>query len=221
MFALIVVFWYLDGTKDCRLHFRGEEDRALRCYVDWDYAGSSEDYKLTSGLVITIGGAFDMGSTKPKSTAQFMTDADYYAPGVGCMKLTQISLRLYDFGLPTICQVFFNLQLLIASLKNRFHHGTAVAQVATKYYPAADVARDGEIDLGYIPTAEMFADCFAKPHPKPAFFNQCAAMVMIAMELGNGLRIRIRNGLGNGVSTVGYCCGNGIGMQIHSLSMFV
>jgi hypothetical protein len=43
---------------------------------------------------------------------------------------------------------------------------------------------------------------------------------MIAMELGNGLRIRIRNGLGNGVSTVGYCCGNGIGMQIHSLGMF-
>jgi hypothetical protein len=161
MFALIVVFWYLYGTKDCRLHFRGEENHALRCYVDSDYAGSSEDYKLTSGLVITIGGVFDMGSRKPKSTAQFMTDADYYELGVGCMKLTQISLCLNDFGLPTICHVFFNLQLLIASIKNRIHHGTAVAQVATKYYPAADVARDGEIDLGYIPTAEMLADCFA------------------------------------------------------------
>jgi hypothetical protein len=31
-------------------------------------------------------------------------------------------------------------------MKNRICHGTTVAHIATKYYLAADMARDGEID---------------------------------------------------------------------------
>ena len=78
------------------------------------------------------------------------------------------------------------------------------------------MARDGEIDLSYVLTAEMLADCFTKPLPKPAFFMQCAAMGMIGIGLGNGLgnglRIGIRNGLGNGLGTLGNGRGNGIGI---------
>jgi len=50
------------------------------------------------------------------------------------------------------------------------------------------MARDGEIDWSYVPTAEMLADCFTQPLQKPAFLNQCAAMGMIGIGLGNGLR---------------------------------
>jgi len=46
---------------------------------------------------------------------------------------------------------------------NRIYRRTAVAKIATKYYLAADMARDGEIDLSYVPTAEMLADCFTYP----------------------------------------------------------
>jgi hypothetical protein len=38
------------------------------------------------------------------------------------------------------------------------------------------MSRDGEIDLSYIPTAEMIACCFTKPLPEPAFLKQWAAM---------------------------------------------
>jgi len=58
---------------------------------------------------------------------------------------------------------------MIASIKNRIYRGTAVAHIATKYYLAADMARDGEIDLSYVLTTEMLANCFTKPHPKSAF----------------------------------------------------
>jgi hypothetical protein len=34
MLALKRVFRYLNGKKDCRLRFGGEEEGALRCYVD-------------------------------------------------------------------------------------------------------------------------------------------------------------------------------------------
>jgi len=72
------------------------------------------------------------------------------------------------------------------------------------------MARDGEIDLSYIPTTDMLADCFTKPLPKPAFLRQCAARGLIGIGLGNGLGIRIRNGIANGLGTLGNGHGNGI-----------
>jgi len=76
------------------------------------------------------------------------------------------------------------------------------------------MARDGEINMSYVPTAEMLANCFTKPLPKPTFLKYCAVMGMIGIGLGIGLgngfgnclAIGIRNGDGNGNGT-----GNGIG----------
>jgi len=212
MVAFKPVFRYLNGTKDWRLRFGGEAEGALRCHVDSDYAGCPDDYTSTSGLVITFGGAVDWRSRNQKSTAQSTTDAKYYAFGVGYIRLTQVSHLLNELGIPTIPHVFSDSQSLIASIKNRIYLGTAVAHIATKYYLAADMARDGEIDLSYIPTAEILADCFTKPLPKPAFLKQCAAMGMIGIGLGNALG----NGLGNGLGTIGNRLrndhGNGIGI---------
>jgi len=110
--------------------------------------------------------------------------------------------------------VFSDSQSLIASIKNRIYCRTAVAHIATKYYLDADMARDGEIDLSYVPTAEMLADCFTTPLPKPAFLKQGAAMGMIAIGLGNGVGIGIGNGLGNGLDMHGNGLGNGCGSGI-------
>jgi len=123
------------------------------------------------------------------------------------MRLTQISHLLNELGILTIPHVFSDSQSLIASIKNRIYCATAVPHIATKYYLAADMATDGEIDLSYVPTAEMLADCFTKPLSKPAFLKQCAAMGMIGIGLGNGLG----NGLGIGI---GYSIGNGLGIGI-------
>jgi len=234
MVALKRAFRYVNGMKDWRLRLGGEAEGALRCYVDSDYAGCPDDYKSTSGLVITFGGAVAWRSRKQKSTAQSTTDAEYYAFGVGCMRVTQISHLLNELGIPTIPQVFSDSQSLIASIKNRIYRGTAVAHIATKYYLAADMARDGEIDLSYVPTAEMLADCFTKPLPKPAFLKQCAAMGIIGIGLGNGLGnslgIGIGNGIGNGLGNGrgnglgighGNGIGNAIGKQIDWLGTFI
>jgi hypothetical protein len=51
----------LHGTKDRRVLFRlalrGEGDGAVGYYIDSGYAGCPDDYKSTSGLVITFRGA--------------------------------------------------------------------------------------------------------------------------------------------------------------------
>jgi hypothetical protein len=117
MVALKRVFRDLNGTKDWRLRFGGEGEGALRCYVDSDYAGCPDDYKSTCGPVIPFGGAVDWRLRKQKSTAQSTTDAKYYAFGVGCMRLTQISHLLNDLGIPMIPHVSSDSQSLIASIK--------------------------------------------------------------------------------------------------------
>jgi hypothetical protein len=119
------------------------------------------------------------------------------------MRLTQISHLLNELGIPTIPQVFSHSQSAMASIKKTIYRRTAVAHIATKYYLAADMARDGEINLSYVLTAEMLADCFIKPLPKPTFLKQCAAIGMIGIRLGHGL--------GNGLGTLGNGHGNGVG----------
>jgi len=207
-------FRYLNRTKDRGLRFIGEADGAPRCYVDSDYAGCPDDYKLTCGLVITMGGAVDWRSRKQESTAQSTTDPEYYAFGVGCMTLTQISHLLNALGILTIPHEFSDSQSLTASINNRIYRGTEVAHIATKYYFATDTASDGEICMSYVLTAEMLADCFTKPLPNPAFLKQCAAIGIIRIGLRTDLdmyRIWQGIGLGNGLGTFRNAGGNGIG----------
>jgi hypothetical protein len=212
MVALKRMFRYLNGTKDWRLRFGGETDGELRYYVDSEYAGCPDDFKSISGLVSTFEGAVDWRSRQLKSTAQSTTDAEYYAFGGNCIRLTQISHLMRKLCIPNIHHMFSDSQSLILSIKNRIYCGTAVAHIVTEYNLAADMARDGEIDLSYVPTAEMLANCFTKPLPKPTFLKQCAAMGMIGIRLGNGLGNGLRMGISNGIGNeLGHGHGNSMG----------
>jgi hypothetical protein len=61
----------------------GDGECILRCYVNLDYTGSPDDYKLTAGLIIMFEGAVDWRSRNPKRTAQSITDAEYHTFEVG------------------------------------------------------------------------------------------------------------------------------------------
>jgi len=63
-------------------------------------------------------------------------------------------------------------------------NGTAVAHIAIKYYFAADISTDGEINLSCLPTVKMFADCIRQLFLKPACLIQCAVMGKIKIGLG-------------------------------------
>jgi len=62
------------------------------------------------------------------------------------------------------------------------------------------MARDAEIDLSYVPTAEMLADCFTKPLLKPACGKQYTAIGMMGIGLGDCLGNGIGIGTGNGIA---------------------
>jgi hypothetical protein len=85
------------------------------------------------------------------------------------MRLTQISHLMNKLGIPTVPHMFSNSQSLIWSIINRINRGSLVTHDATKFDVAGDMAREGGIDLSYIPTAEMLPDCFTQPLPIPGF----------------------------------------------------
>jgi len=169
------VFPYLNGTTDWWLRFEealgGDGQKALTCYVNLDHTGCPDDYQSTSRLVITFEGAVDGKSREQMPNARSITDAEYYAFGVDCMTLTHILDHLNVLGLPTIAHIISNSQLRIVVFKNRIHRRTAVAQIATRCRLIADMARDGEIDLSYVQTAEILADFFTKPLLKPFYMK--------------------------------------------------
>jgi len=197
MVALNPIFRYHNSTKYWPLRLGGALGAsALKCYINSDYAGCPDDYKSTSGRVFTCGGAANWRSRQQTATAQSTTNAEYSAFGVGCIRLRLIPHLLNELGIRTILPAFSDSQSLITSIKKRIYRGTPVAHIATDYNSAADMARDGEIDLSYVLTAEMPADCFTKPLPKPAFLKQCATMGTIGIGLRNCLGMR-GNGRGN------------------------
>jgi len=140
---------------------------------------------VNRGLVIPFGGAVKWRSRNQKPTALSTTDAEYYAFGVGWVRLTQILHHLTELGIWNITHVFSDSQSVSACIKLRIYCGTAVPHSATKYYLAADMAGAEEIDMCYLPTAVMLADCFTLPLPKLAFLKQCAAMVLVGIGLEN------------------------------------
>jgi len=152
------------------------------------------------------------------STAQSTTEAEYYVFGVGCMRLTQISHLLNELGIPTIPHVFYDSQSMIVSISNTIYRGIGVAYITAKYSLDADMARDAEINMNYLPTTEMLASCFTRPLPNPTFLKQCAAMGMIAIGLGNGQGNVV--GIGPGIGH-GNGIGNAIGKQIDWFGAFV
>jgi len=158
------VFLYLSGKKDWHLDFWGEG--VLKCYVDSDCAECPDDYRLTSELVITFRGVVDWQSRKQMFTTQFTNDTTYDSLGVGCMRVSQMSHLLNELAILSTPPVFTNSQTLMASIRFRIYCWTALVHVETKYWLAADMARDEEINLCYVPTANMLTDCFTKPLPK-------------------------------------------------------
>ena len=116
-----------------------------------------------------------------------------------------------------IAHVFSHSQSPIATIKSRINRGTSVAHIATEYYLVGVMARDGEIDLSFLLTATMLADCFTKPLPKPGFLKRCAAMGILRNGLGNGLWNGLRNDLRIGI---GKGIGIAVGKKIHWARLF-
>lgn len=194
----------------------GEGKGAFSSYVDWDYTGCANDQESRSRLVITFGEGDLWRSGNVQSTSQSTKDPKNYSIGGGYMRLTRIAHLLNCLAVVTNLNILSDLQCLVAIIMNRIYGWTAVPHIMTIYYLPAAIARDAEINLICMPTAEMLAKCIKKLLSKPVFLNPCAAVGMIWDGLTDGLGMGFGYGVQNGIRLViGYVIWNANRMHIH------
>jgi hypothetical protein len=185
MAAMIRLLRYLKGTKDWKLRIGGASSR-LKVYSDADYAGSRDDFKSTSSFIITYGGAVDWRSRKQKSVAQLTTDAEYYAFGHACILLLEDSHLLHEMEMAETSPpvLYGDNESCLKSLRNGIYRGTEGAtNIGTKFFLAEDQVREGRVEVAYVSTAEMLADGFTKPLPKPAHQHFCRTIGLVGATL--------------------------------------
>jgi hypothetical protein len=158
----------------------GSADGSIQMYADADYSKCADDFHSTSGYVLNFGGAIDWKSKKQKSVAQSTTDAEYYAFGTAAMRLSQVNYLLDELGYSDIRPVIYgDNQSAIHSIKNGIFRGTiAKPHIATKFFLASEMVRDGLVDLEYVKTGDMLADGLTKALPLPAHREFCKALGM-------------------------------------------
>jgi hypothetical protein len=83
-----------------------------------------------------------------------------------------------------VCLCCMDNESCLKSLKNGIYRGTEGAtHIGTKFFLAADLVREGKVEVAYVPTAEMLADGFTKPLPKLAHQHFCRTIGLVGATL--------------------------------------
>ena len=97
--------------------------------------------------------------------------SDYPPPGT--LQLVQI---LHELGISDRPILHTDYQSMLASIKGNIYRGTHVTHIATKFHLAAEMVRNGEIEIRYAATVDIVADAMTKALPKPVFLPLCRRM---------------------------------------------
>ena len=92
------------------------------------------------------------------------------------MRSIQLVQILNELGISNRPILHTDSQFMLASIKGNIYRGMQVTHIATKFYLAAEMVRNGEIDLRYVATVDMVADTMTKGLPRPVFLPLCWRM---------------------------------------------
>lgn len=151
--------------------------RELRAYADADWGGDRDDRKSTGAYVFTIGiGAVLWASKKQTVVALSTTEAEYMAltqAAKSAMWLKRL-LNQLGAGLETI-KIFGDNQGSHALSRTTAFHARS-KHIDIQYHFVREKVLLKEIEIEYIPTADMVADALTKTLPRVPFVNLCSGM---------------------------------------------
>ena len=178
------VFRYLQGTKDLKITYSGQSPTGVYGYSDSDYAGDTADQKSTHRYAFTLaGGAISWPSRKQKTTSTSTTEAEYVSLCNAAKTAAWITEWLkgansgqYLNSKPV--QLYGDNQSSIRLVKNpEFHARTK--HIDVQYHYVREALEDGLIELSYIPTTDMTADCLTKPLTKEKFHTGLSLLGLV------------------------------------------
>ena len=159
------VLRYVHGTSDYGLLYTRSTTPQLRGFADFDWAGSVDDRKSTSGYVFSIGSAaVTWTSKKQQAQALSSTEAEYTGAVKAACEAVWLRQMLADMHISQVgpTSLFSDNQAVLKLAKNPvFHERTKHIELHCHYI--RQLVEDGTIQLLYVPTSEQPADIFTKP----------------------------------------------------------
>ena len=161
------LFRYLQGTKDLRLVYRGNQFNAqdvFRTFSDAAHGDSIDTGRSTSGYLLTIGGGAVSWSSRLQSlVAQSTTEAEYIAAVDAGREAVWMRNLLTELGYTLDGPSVLNMdnQSAISVAKNPEHHGR-MKHLDLRFFWLRDQVKAGLLAPHFVGTENMPADILTK-----------------------------------------------------------
>jgi hypothetical protein len=156
---------YLQATREIAITYSRSGNARLEGYTDSDWAGDKGTRRSTSGYVFTLAGAAISWASKCQQTVALSScEAEYIAASSAAQEV--VYLRTLLHGLkheqegPTVLHQ--DNQGAIAIGKD-FVSNRRTKHIDIRYHYIRERVEKGDIELKYLSTEEMIADCLTKP----------------------------------------------------------
>ena len=168
--AIKRVLRYVQHTIKYCLQFKKDPDGLfLTGYCDSDWASSDESRRSTTGYCFTVnkyGSAISWKSMRQPTVALSSTEAEY----MGLSACTQEALYLKQlckeidptFVITEPIIIYEDNQCAIALVENPVHH-QRTKHIDIRFHFIRDQVTNSCINVQYLQTKEMIADCLTKP----------------------------------------------------------
>ena len=182
--GLQCVFWYLQGSKNVKITYLKVSHKGILGFSDLDYTEDSVNRKFTHRYVFTLAEeAIVWFSWKQKITVTSITEAEYVRLCSAVKTAAWITEWLKEVNLTQfldnkLVQLHEDNQLSIQLIKNlKFH--IRMKHIDVQYHYIWEALENSLIELFYILTVNMLADCLIKPLTREKFQFELSLLGLI------------------------------------------
>ena len=177
------VLRYLAGTKDWGITYRKnpsfDSTKIFHGYSDANFAGNEDGTSVTGFVFKSAGAAISWNSKRQRNILQSTTETEYMGLNEATREAVWLRNLFQELGFdqtkPTI--IYGDNQGSLSTAVNpQFHKRTKHFQV--KMFYVREQIQNEIIKVKYCPTAEMTADIFTKPLPKPKHLTHTSHLGM-------------------------------------------
>jgi hypothetical protein len=180
------VFRYLNHSKHLRLCYAGDsQEVTLTGYSDSDYAGDATDRRSTMGYVFLLhGAAVTWAARKQQSISTSTTEAEYVGLCNAAKEAVWLRNLLRDLGRGQYAggehamRIYSDNQGALRLTGDPEFHSRS-KHIDVQYHYVRELKEAGVIDVEYVPTTEMTADCLTKPLKRARLEANLAAMGLV------------------------------------------
>jgi transposase InsO family protein len=160
------VFRYLQGTREWKLTYGGEE-KSMVGFTDADGMSQEHRHAISGYAILIDGGAVSWGSKKQELVVLSTTEAEYVAATHAAKEVLWLRRFLSEIFEPITepTTLYSDNQSAIALAHSQGHFHARTKHIDIRYHFIRFTIESGSIRLVYCPTDEMTADVLTKALP--------------------------------------------------------